>query len=151
MALLRVSMMHGGKEKKNCKHGNEEKFVPAFLRTNLDGNKEKKSCRPSSFRVSSSIVCVPLAKFGERATETSRSIVNDGGKSIHHHHFSTIHSNGLDALHRFRRAAHRVQSHLVQGRLDDLGQFALAFPLKSALDPLGDFGVVVGVCSLDRC
>jgi len=42
MALLRVSMMYGGKEKKNCKHGNEEKFVPAFLRTNLDGNKEKK-------------------------------------------------------------------------------------------------------------
>jgi hypothetical protein len=38
----------------------------------------------------------------------------------------------------------------VQSGLSDLGQFALAFPLDGTLDPLGDFGVVVGMCSLCR-
>jgi hypothetical protein len=110
-----------------------------FLDKNIVGHPSS-MCHRCRFRVS--------RQLQERHGTVDQSLMLK--KSIYHD-ISTIHGHRLDALHRLSRAAHRVQSHLVQGGLGDFGQFALAFPLKSTLDPLGDFGVMVGMCGLSRC
>jgi hypothetical protein len=110
-----------------------------FLDKNVVGHPSS-VCHHCRFRVSR-----PLQ---ERHRTVDQSLMLK--KSVYHD-ISTIHGHRLDTLHRLSRAAHRVQSHLVQGGLGDLRQFAFAFPLKSALDPLSDLGIVVGMCGLSRC